>query len=129
MFDYVLDRLQGFSDYESVIFTKFKNLHFSKGVNPWFWSKIAVCTPSKKKSWIEPIRLLKSPRSLSVYIHWNWIQQMIFCALQNHNHIHQNLRLFLICMSFLVLVFSWRLFVMTGCQTRWMEWLTLQRAF
>ena len=37
-------------------------------------------------------------------------------------------RLFLICISFLVLVFSWRLFVMTGCPTRWMEWLTLQRA-
>ena len=31
-----------FLDYENTNLKKWKNLHFSKGVTPWFWSKI--CT-------------------------------------------------------------------------------------
>ena len=35
----VLYKWEGFLEYKNVIFTESKNLHFSKGVNPWFWSK------------------------------------------------------------------------------------------
>ena len=33
---------EGFLEYKNVIFTESKNLHFSKGVNPWFWSKFEI---------------------------------------------------------------------------------------
>ena len=39
---YLYDILQGknpFLDYKKEKFKKSKNWHFSKGVNPWFWSK------------------------------------------------------------------------------------------
>ena len=35
----VLKRKNGFLGYKNKKFKKSKNSHFSKGVNPWFWSK------------------------------------------------------------------------------------------
>ena len=35
----ILDRKDAFLDYKKKNFKKAKNWHFSKGVNPWFWSK------------------------------------------------------------------------------------------
>ena len=35
----ILDRKNAFLSYKNKKFKKSKNLHFSKGVNPWFWSK------------------------------------------------------------------------------------------
>ena len=35
----ILDRKNAFLGYKNKKFKKWKNLHFSKGVNPWFWSK------------------------------------------------------------------------------------------
>ena len=40
LFGYLLDRKQGFQEYYNDVKTKSRNCHFSKGVNPWFWSKI-----------------------------------------------------------------------------------------
>ena len=40
LFGYLLDRKQGFQEYWNDMKEKSKNCHFSKGVNPWFWSKI-----------------------------------------------------------------------------------------
>jgi len=40
LFDYLLDRKQGFPDYKNQIRAKSKIGHFSKEVNPCFWSKI-----------------------------------------------------------------------------------------
>ena len=40
LFGFLLDRKQGFQEYYNDIKAKSKNCHFSKGVNPWFWSKI-----------------------------------------------------------------------------------------
>ena len=39
-FDYVQHRKQGFVDHKNGIRESCRNFHFSKGVNPWFWSKI-----------------------------------------------------------------------------------------
>ena len=39
-FDYVQHRKQGFVDHKNDIRENCRNFHFSKGVNPWFWSKI-----------------------------------------------------------------------------------------
>ena len=38
----VLNRKRGFLDHKNFILTQLKNCHFSKGVNPWFWSKICI---------------------------------------------------------------------------------------
>ena len=35
----ILERKNVFLDYQKKKFKKSKNWHFSKGVNPWFWSK------------------------------------------------------------------------------------------
>ena len=35
----ILERKNAFLVYKNKKFKKLKNLHFSKGVNPWFWSK------------------------------------------------------------------------------------------
>ena len=35
----ILERKNAFLGYKNKKFEKPKNLHFSKGVNPWFWSK------------------------------------------------------------------------------------------
>ena len=35
----ILERENAFLGYKNNKFKKSKNLHFSKGVNPWFWSK------------------------------------------------------------------------------------------
>ena len=35
----ILERKNPFLGYKKKKFKKTKNLHFSKGVNPWFWSK------------------------------------------------------------------------------------------
>ena len=40
MFYNVLNRKKGFLHYKNVILTKCENVRFSKGVNPWFSSKI-----------------------------------------------------------------------------------------
>ena len=40
MFDYILERKQGFLDYKKQKVKTVKNWDFSKGVSPWFWSKI-----------------------------------------------------------------------------------------
>ena len=36
----ILERKNAFPDYKNNKFKKSKNWDFSKGVNPWFWSKI-----------------------------------------------------------------------------------------
>ena len=36
----ILERKNAFLGYKNKKFKKSKNWHFSKGVNPWFWSKI-----------------------------------------------------------------------------------------
>ena len=38
-FDYVQHRKQGFVDHKNDIRESCRNFHFSKAVNPWFWSK------------------------------------------------------------------------------------------
>ena len=35
----ILERKNAFLGYENKKYKKSKNWHFSKGVNPWFWSK------------------------------------------------------------------------------------------
>ena len=35
----ILERKNAFQGYKNKKFKKWKNWHFSKGVNPWFWSK------------------------------------------------------------------------------------------
>ena len=35
----ILERKKAFQGYKKKKFKKSKNWHFSKGVNPWFWSK------------------------------------------------------------------------------------------
>ena len=35
----ILERKNAYLGYKNKKFKKSKNLHFSKGVNPWFWSK------------------------------------------------------------------------------------------
>ena len=35
----ILERIKAFLGYENKKLKKSKNLHFSKGVNPWFWYK------------------------------------------------------------------------------------------
>ena len=37
----ILERKNAFQGYKNKNFKKSKNSHFSKGVNPWFWSKSA----------------------------------------------------------------------------------------
>ena len=39
VFYYILQRKNPFLGYKNKKFKKSKNWHFSKGVNPWFWSK------------------------------------------------------------------------------------------
>ena len=52
----ILERKDSFLGYKNKKFKKSKNWHFSKGVNPWFWSKnghfstsffFRQCTPGK----------------------------------------------------------------------------------
>ena len=38
----ILERIKAFVGYKNKKFKKSKNLHFSKGVNPQFWTKIAI---------------------------------------------------------------------------------------
>ena len=42
VFDDILERKYAFLGYKNNNFQKSKNWHFSKGVNPWFWSKNAI---------------------------------------------------------------------------------------
>ena len=35
----IIEQKNAFLSYKNNKFNKFKNCHFSKGVNPWFWSK------------------------------------------------------------------------------------------
>ena len=39
VFYYILERINFFLGFKNINFKKSKNSHFSKGVNPWFWSK------------------------------------------------------------------------------------------
>ena len=39
VFNDILERKNAFLSYKNKKFKKLKNWHFSKGVNPWFWSK------------------------------------------------------------------------------------------
>ena len=39
VFNDILERKNAFLGYKNKKFKKSKNWHFSKGVNPWFWSK------------------------------------------------------------------------------------------
>ena len=39
VFDHILERKNAFLGYKNKKFKKSKNLHFSNGVSPWFWSK------------------------------------------------------------------------------------------
>ena len=39
VFDDILELKNAFLGYKNKKFKKSKNWHFSKGVNPWFWSK------------------------------------------------------------------------------------------
>ena len=39
VFDDILELKNAFLGYKNKKFKKWKNWHFSKGVNPWFWSK------------------------------------------------------------------------------------------
>ena len=39
VFDDILEQKNTFLGYKNKKFKKSKNWHFSKGVNPWFWSK------------------------------------------------------------------------------------------
>ena len=55
----VLDRKLAFLDYKNNDLKKSKNLHFSKGVSPWFWPKLIsffICScevrHAKKKSFV-----------------------------------------------------------------------------
>ena len=43
MFNNVLDRKQSFFGHKKFNISKFSKSHFSKGVNPCFWSKNAIC--------------------------------------------------------------------------------------
>ena len=38
----ILERKNAFLGYKNKKFKKWKNCHFSKGVSPWFWSKIGL---------------------------------------------------------------------------------------
>ena len=40
VFDDILERKKAFLDYKEHKVKRVKNLDFSKGVSPWFWSKI-----------------------------------------------------------------------------------------
>ena len=40
VFDNILERKKAFLYYKKQKVKKSKNWHFSKGVTPWFWSKI-----------------------------------------------------------------------------------------
>ena len=40
VFDDILERKKAFLDYKKEKVKKVKNWDFSKGVSPWFWSKI-----------------------------------------------------------------------------------------
>ena len=39
IFDDILERKNAFLGYKNNKIEKSKNLHYSKGVNPWFWSE------------------------------------------------------------------------------------------
>ena len=39
VFYHIVEREIAFLGYKNIMLTKAKNWHFSKGVNPWFWSK------------------------------------------------------------------------------------------
>ena len=39
MFNHILEQKNAFLGYKNKMLKKSKNWHFSKGVNPWFWSK------------------------------------------------------------------------------------------
>ena len=41
VFDDFLDRNLTFPDHKNIDLKKLQNLHFSKGVSPWVWSKIS----------------------------------------------------------------------------------------
>ena len=41
MFDFVLEKKEGFLDYKNDIRKQSKNWDFFKGVNLWFWSKFS----------------------------------------------------------------------------------------
>ena len=41
VFNDILERINAFLGYKNKKFKKTKNRHFSKGVSPWFWSKIS----------------------------------------------------------------------------------------
>ena len=41
LFHFVVEKKQPFLDYKNDIRRKSKIWHFSKGVNPWFWSKFS----------------------------------------------------------------------------------------
>ena len=38
----ILERKNAFLGYKNMTFKKTKKNDFSKGVNPWFWSKVAI---------------------------------------------------------------------------------------
>ena len=42
MFYDVVERKNAFLGYKNKKFKKSKNCHFSKGVSPWFWLKLAI---------------------------------------------------------------------------------------
>ena len=40
----ILERKNAFLGYKNKKLKRLKNCHFSKGVSPWFWSKIGHCS-------------------------------------------------------------------------------------
>ena len=50
---------ENFFDYKDIDFKKPQNLHFSKGVNPWFLSKIEIFPSFFCRKWIQKMRLVK----------------------------------------------------------------------
>ena len=42
LFDYIVERKQGFLDYKNEIRRKSKIWHFFKGVSEWFWYKFEI---------------------------------------------------------------------------------------
>ena len=59
----ILERKNVFLSYKNKNFNKAKNWHFFKGVNPWFWSKIAILTTFFFRQY-RPLKcLLRYPRT------------------------------------------------------------------
>ena len=59
----ILERRTAFWGYKNKKFKKSKNWHFSKGVNPWFWSNIAFFQTFFFRQYRKGKRLLRNSRT------------------------------------------------------------------